>query len=74
MKSIGIQFSVLIFLIAGTCGAQELRSYYITCDSAEFVYINSHPEDLIYIDCTLEYDGQVWPDARIRLRGESSLY
>ncbi len=53
--------------------AQELRSYYIVCDSADFAYIVNHPEDRFYIDCSFEFDGVIWDDARIRLRGESSL-
>ena len=53
---------------------QELRSYYITCDSAEFAYLITHPEENEYIDCIFEYEGEVWEDTRIRLRGEDAMY
>ncbi|HHE47327.1 MAG TPA: hypothetical protein ENL08_06485, partial [Bacteroidetes bacterium] len=52
--------------------SMELRSYHITCNPDEFEYINSHPDENIYIDCTFEFNGDEWNDARFRIRGESS--
>ena len=69
-----------LLIVAAICAAfksssgQELRSYYITCDSAEFAYLITHPEENEYIDCVFEYQGEVWEDTRIRLRGEEAMY
>lgn len=52
--------------------SMELRSYYIDCDQDEFDYIIEDPWENRYIDCTLEYNRQVWRNAQIRIRGESS--
>ncbi len=51
-----------------------MRTYYISCDPDSFAYIHE-PEQVhedIYISCELVYNGQVWHDARLRIRGDSS--
>lgn len=52
--------------------AVELRDYHITVDPADLEEMLSRPFEDIYIDCAFEYDGFIWDDARVRLRGESS--
>ena len=64
----------ILGLLYTSASAQELREYYITCDPDSFEYIIENPEENIYIDCAFEYDGETWPDARIRLRGDASRY
>ncbi len=58
-----------ILTTLSSASAQELRTYLITCDSAEFQYLITHPEENDYIDCEFQYDGNVYQDVRIRLKG-----
>lgn len=64
---------ILFFTVLGTVSAVELRSYYVTCDSAQFAYMNNNPFDDIKIPCLMEYGDSTWHDLEIELRGESSL-
>jgi len=50
----------------------ELRQYYIACDPDSLDYILENFEEDIYIHCEFVYEGNVWHDAKIRLRGDSS--
>jgi parallel beta-helix repeat protein len=63
-------FVLLVFI--SSANAVELRDYYLTCDSSGFAEILANPFEDIYVDCSFEYNGFIWPDARIRLRGEDS--
>ncbi len=54
--------------------SQELRIYNVSCDPGEFQFLMENPDQNDYIDCSFEYEGENYDDARIRLRGESSLY
>ena len=65
-------WTILSLSFCSILQGQELREYSITCDPDEFAYIVNNPEDNIYIDCVFEYDGTVWDDARIQLRGEDA--
>lgn len=47
---------------------QELRSYYIYCDESQFEYLLTHPEENTPVDCSFEYEYQLWSDAVIFLR------
>ncbi len=49
-----------------------LRTYRITCDSAQFAYIISHYWEDRYLSCVFSNDSGVTLGAEIRIRGESS--
>lgn len=59
-------------LLCSAVFAAELRDYYITVDPGDLEEILANPYEDIYIDCVFAYEGFIWEDARIRLRGESS--
>lgn len=67
-------FITALGIAASNVSAQELRTYFITCDSAEFQHIITHPEENNYISCAFEYDGSIWNDVRIRLKGGERRY
>ena len=52
--------------------AQELRTYNIACDPNDFSFIIDNPWSDHYIDCSFEYNDQLWEGVQIRIRGESS--
>lgn len=58
----------------GNVSAQELRSYFLTCDPAGFEYLITHPEENYSIACALQYDSQTWSDASLSLRNGSYRY
>ena len=74
MRRIELHILLIIFLAGAVfpLHAQELRSYYITCDQEDFDFIIANPFEDIYIDCTFEYNDSIWTGTRIRIRGESS--
>ncbi len=49
----------------------ELRIYHVRCDADELQYIINRSWEDNYIDCSFEFNGDVWEDVRIRIRGES---
>ena len=67
-----IVYLLLLLVLSIKANSQELRTYYITCDPDEFAYIVENPYEDIYIDCVFEYDGVIWDDAKLRIRGDSS--
>ncbi len=65
---------MLLAVIALSANAEvpPLRSYYVACDPDSLDYILQHKYEDIYIACELVYEGHVWHNARLRLRGDSS--
>ncbi len=64
----------LLLLLPRVCAARlpQLRTYRIACDPDQLGQIYESPHETIYIACELVYQGQVWHNARLRLRGDSS--
>lgn len=69
-KSVALCFAVLFW--AASAGAVELREYRITADPVELDSILRDSLANIYIDCQFQYNGELWTNTRLRLRGESS--
>ena len=67
-----IFISLLMLRPANNSFADPLREYYVTCNQAEFDSIITNYNEEIYIDCEFEFEGQLYPNAIIKIRGESS--
>lgn len=50
----------------------QIKEFNINCDPVDFQYIYDNYEQDIYIPATFEYDGAVWSDVSIRIRGDGS--
>ena len=48
--------------------------YFLTCNPDSFAYIYEHWWLDHYVPCTVTVDGTIWPDCRVRIRGDSSRY
>lgn len=46
--------------------------YFLTCDPDSFAFIYEHWWDDHEVPCTVEIAGVLWPDCRVRIRGDSS--
>ncbi|MCB2199053.1 CotH kinase family protein [bacterium] len=42
------------------------------CDPVDLARIHDNPQEDIYIPCEFQFNGNVWHDVRLRLRGDSS--
>ncbi len=62
----------LTFSFSYSTFAEGVKKYYITCDPADLQAIYDNPLEDIYIPITMEYDGKVWTDTEIRIRGDGS--
>ncbi len=71
MKRLILAFAILTTLAVFDANA-ELESIYISCDSAAFAKINKRPKEDIYIPVAVEFKGQTWKDAEMRVRGDDS--
>ena len=50
----------------------QIKEFYLTCNQTDFEYIYDNYEQNIYIPATLEYNGTVWNNVSIRIRGDGS--
>jgi spore coat protein CotH len=64
--------AILIFATFASADYPELRTYHVACDPDSLNHILENPDEDIYISCEFVYAGQVWHEARMRLRGDSS--
>lgn len=69
--ALGILLLLLIVQV-GFAQMPQLRTYRIACDPDELEQIYLTPHENIYISCELMYNGQVWHNARLRIRGDTS--
>jgi spore coat protein H len=70
MKQKLIFFFVL--LLSAQAVLAQIKEFSITCDPANFQTIYDNYDQDIYIPATFEYDGTVWPNVSIRIRGDGS--
>ena len=50
----------------------QIKEFYLTCNQTDFEYIYDNYEQNIYIPATLEYNGTVWNNVSLRIRGDGS--
>jgi spore coat protein H len=64
---------ILSYMLILTPGIDaEVPSYHIICDQNEFDNMISNWEEEIEINCTVERDGTLYQNVKMRLRGDSS--
>ncbi|MCB0754087.1 MAG: CotH kinase family protein [Flavobacteriales bacterium] len=63
---------LLLFLSFANFSVAQLKEFYITCNPADFQYIYDNYEQDIYIPATFEFNGTVWNNVSIRIRGDGS--
>ncbi len=63
----------LLGLMPTQLEAQESpQDYYMICDPDSMAYIYETYWIDHYVPCSITIDGQLWPDCRVRIRGDSS--
>ncbi len=65
-----IPLIIMFFAVSGIDA--EVPSYYIICDQNEFNGMISNWEEEIEISCTVERDGTLYQNVKLRIRGDSS--
>lgn len=60
------------FVLATYDATAQIKELYLTCDQSSFAHIYANYEQDIYIDATLEFNGTIWNDVSIRIRGDGS--
>ena len=70
-KILYIFFFALFFIIQVHA---EIKEYFITCAPDDFEMIYSNYGDDIYIPINIMYNNQIWNDAEMRIRGETTRY
>ncbi len=63
---------VVLLLGISVIASAAPPDYFLTCDPDSFTYIYENWSTDHYIPCVLSYGGQVWPECRVRIRGDSS--
>ncbi len=69
-KSFILWLVSLFFLTNPTIG--QIKEFFITCDPEDFEYIYENYHEDIYVPISLSYEGIVWNDAFVRIRGDGS--
>lgn len=67
-----LTFILVLILTAFADLKAQIKNFYINCDPADFQFIYDNYEQDIYIPATFEYDGTVWSNVSIRIRGDGS--
>lgn len=63
---------VVAFLLWTNLLNAQIKEFFLTCNPTDFEYIYDNYEQDIYIPATLEFDGTVWSNVSIRIRGDGS--
>lgn len=72
MSDLHVFVLVCLLILVSITGAQ-VPSYFIYCDPLEYGDMMDHYHEEIEIDCVIVVEDSIYTDARIRLRGETSL-
>ncbi len=72
LKSILGALALLLLLVPQTEAQSAPQDYFMSIDpdSLDYIYENYWFDH--YVPCTITIDGQLWPDCRVRIRGDSS--
>ena len=65
----------LLFVLLICCFSNlkaQIKEFFITCDPADFQFIYDNFDQDIYIPATFEYNGTLWSNVSIRIRGDGS--
>ena len=66
------KFLLLLFIGLAIQARAQIKEFSITCDPADFQFIYDNYEQDIYIPASFEYNGTVWSNVSIRIRGDGS--
>jgi len=64
--------TLFIFILSVPNADAQIKELHLTCNQTAFDYIYANYDQDIYIAATLEYNGTIWNDISIRIRGDGS--